>query len=103
MKSEGHLKKTIQQAIYAIDNELRSKKLPVSGAMSTEQLEQFRFALTKMLHSLDSDSTTEPVLSNGGLGRVIIDSWPLNSSLGEIILEAEQLYLEFSSSLRRRK
>lgn len=42
-----------------------------------------------MLDSLDDESFSWEYV---GFGRLIIDSWPMDSNLGIVLLEAEQEY-----------
>jgi len=97
MMKREKLKKTILQAILAIEKELELGSLPMSGPKSTKQLEQFLNVLIKMLCSVDNGAVVHDALLNEGMGEIIVDSWPLDSPLGEIILTAEQEYNRFFS------
>jgi hypothetical protein len=85
----------VQKAIGAIDNELGVIELPETGPESRKQLTEFKQILERMLRNLNG---AEPVTlsdrSGYGLGRIIVDSWNFSSFLGEIVINAEHVFLK---------
>jgi hypothetical protein len=80
-------------AIEAIDEELRAHEVGRGHVSNARQLAAFRSSLESMKHQIDSGAMPPRAERLTGMGRVIADSWPFNSELGALILEAEQRYL----------
>ncbi|MGL6159783.1 hypothetical protein [Microbulbifer sp.] len=76
-------------AIEKIGQEIDLNGQSLGGASSLEQLKRIQSDLLGMLKSLDDDSVSWDYI---GFGRLIVDSWPMNSDLGATLLEAEQEY-----------
>jgi hypothetical protein len=68
-----------------VDNELVAKRTT---------LDSFRSKLVKMSEDIESGNMPPKSERRSGMGRVIVDSWPLAHPLGEKIICAERAYLE---------
>ncbi len=90
-----NLRLKIEKAIFAIDKEISEKKLPAEGPMSLAQLSQFKQALYQMRDVLNRNNTPREQREIVSLGKIIVDSWPLNSELGKIIIQAEEEFRKF--------
>lgn len=85
-KKKHKAKIAIETALMALDDSYA--ELGQKG-ISHAQIKGIIVNLKEMLGDLEAGKV--PV--NRGLGRVIVDSWPIESSVGIKIIEAEQLYL----------
>lgn len=56
------------------------------------QLLPFRLHLEKIYLQLKSDQLPSKNNREFGMGRAIVDSWPLDSKLGNLLCSAEQAY-----------
>ncbi len=95
MKSHVYVQLLIQEALNAIEEALSSKSVSRAGPMSRSQLQRFQKTLLSMLRNLAENENMIHLKYEGGMGRTIVDSWPMDSPLGEVILKAEQEYLSF--------
>jgi hypothetical protein len=81
----------LRDAIRAISAEVVSPEpLPVSR----EQLVRVKDELERMLSAVETNRLPPRVDRNSGLGRVIVDSWPFDWYLGEVIISAAEAYRE---------
>lgn len=88
--------RSIQIALDAIAAEIASDGVGSGKAVeSVEQLGAMQAQLKSWRDELLSDSIMPRNQRRGGMGRVICDSWPLDSRLGSLIIEAEKSYLGF--------
>ena len=94
MKSQNEYSK-IKSAISAIEEEISRKELPTNGPMSLPQLKEFRQTLYQMREVLLDQNNSWQRQRTMNMGKIIVDSWPLDSKLGEIIIQAED---EFQKS-----
>lgn len=86
--------KKIDAAIKAIDEHLNGTIVDVKiSSIPNNQLLSFKDKLVKMKIQVEQDSLSPYQVP--GMGRVITDSWPFNSSVGEKVLESEQSYINF--------
>lgn len=99
MKDIEKTLKTIRQAIEALDAALIEPNLAPKGS-TKEQLQYIRQALVLMLDDLVSQSVSIFESERRSFGRIIGDSWPINSQLGEILLKAEHEYIQICKQLR---
>lgn len=98
MKTASRAISAINEAILAIDNALTEPNRPSSGPMSIDQLRRFRIQLVAMLDDVCNSAFVGWEISARRFGPIIADSWPLESKLGETILEAENEYLKYMKS-----
>ncbi|GIV67078.1 MAG: hypothetical protein KatS3mg047_1471 [Bellilinea sp.] len=91
---------TIQQAVDALDDHVASVSVPESGPMSRKQLEFFREQLLDMLKCIQENR--QSLSTRTMMGKIIIDSWPLNSILGEMIIKAEQNFWDYNQLSKRK-
>ncbi|MEU9214802.1 hypothetical protein [Streptomyces sp. NPDC048415] len=82
------------QALSGIDEELERHAAGQGRVSSAKQLASIREQLTQMAQQLSSSQLPPKAQRLRGAGHVVADSWPYDSSLGVVILEAEQLYLK---------
>lgn len=89
MKSKEMTLQLIAKAKAAIASELSS------GAVTAPEtaLRAAATALAKMETAVSSGLVPPRGARDGGLGRMVVDGWPLGSALGTLILEAEDAYL----------
>lgn len=80
----------INQAIKAIDAELSSQSQGHGTVSNPIQLQKFRAYFEKMRNEIENESLSK---TSFGISHAIVDSWPLNSALGELLVRAEQAYL----------
>ena len=57
------------------------------------QLRKCEKQLRSMLNNLETNTYPRKENRETGMARMIVDSWPLSSSIGDAILGAEQAYL----------
>ena len=90
MNNDSALKK-VKLALAELNNEaLKNENEWVF--CSLQQVLMFRQELELMITQLENN-TSHPLAQRTGMGHVITDSWPLGSTLGTLILEAEHEYL----------
>jgi hypothetical protein len=87
------LKKLIEAALIELDRELGLHQTSTGGVSSVQQLERFRSNLQLIHDEVDSNTLTGRQF---GMSRAIVDSWPFNSKLGELIVQAETEYKKHS-------
>lgn len=83
-----------KDALSELDNTITSNynKYPHS------HLVKFKHYLEEMLKELNFTQLPSKSFRNKGMGHVIVDSWPLNSVLGDKIISAENAYLDLPDS-----
>jgi len=86
----------IKAAITALEEELNNRNIPEIGPKSRLQLEEMLRMLRLMEKKLRGEEKIDQTDIYGyGLGRVITDSWPdPGDTLGKLLLNAEQLYVQ---------
>ena len=84
---------SVVAAIEAIDAELDAHEAGRGRVSNTRQLEKFRVTLESIKRQIESEAVPPRAERLTGIGHVIADSWPFDSELGALILEAEQRYL----------
>jgi len=95
--SEATVRKALTattRALSGIDEELDRHTAGQGRVSSAKQLASIREQLAQMELQLSSPELPPRAGRLRGAGRVIADSWPYDSPLGSMILEAEQLYLK---------
>ena len=102
MSNIERAQQAIRDAVRAIDEVLPTIPAAESGPMSHKQLLQFRERLKKMLHALEKVESLAQLPYIGGMGQTIVDSWPLDSPLGEAIIKAEQEYQKLLAKEERK-
>jgi len=81
-------------AIQALNAELdRLIQAPAPQYTTKAQLLSFKQELELMLHEVESGNITPRGQRGRGMGQAIVGSWPYNSPLTLLIVEAEQAYL----------
>lgn len=89
----------IMEALAEIENHLETNELPLIGPESRDQLNQFKENFRKMIKLID-EKPIDSEESFTPMGRIILDSWPLVTSLGEKILSAEQAFTQYRKKFR---
>jgi hypothetical protein len=95
--SESAVQKALaatEQALSGIDEELERHAAGHGRVSSAGQLTSIRDQLTRMALQLSSPPLPPRPQRVRGVGRVIADSWPYDSPLAALILDAERLYLQ---------
>lgn len=87
MKAVERVEHLLQGALEAVDVEIASNTLSPK-----EQLYRFRLNLEQMLNEVRSNTLPPKPARDRGMGRIIVDSWPLTSETGNAIARAEQAY-----------
>ena len=87
----------LKLGIRMIDEALSRSTVPERGPGSAKQLRGFRAELMKMLDDLESGSPGSQETPTRRIGHIIVDSWPIDSELGDILLRAENEYLAYIS------
>lgn len=82
-----------RRALPEIDEELTRHAAGDGRVSSTGQLASIREQLARMEAQLSSPPLPPKQQRLRGAGHVIADSWPYDSPLGSVILDAERLYL----------
>lgn len=85
----GKAVQAVTKAVAAIEAELQRHSDGRGEVSSPAQLTTLKDALLRMRAELQSGQIS---LSEVGVGRVIADSWPFDSRLGQMIVQAEQDY-----------
>ena len=104
--NKDEVRQVILEAMVAIDEALSidvsktsvlsaADKLMIKDGTYRRQFQHFKRLLLRMLDSIDAPTSTD-IIINPGMGRMIVDSWPMfNSSLGTRILRAEHEYRKY--------
>lgn len=82
--------KAIAIAVQALEE--LTLELAREQGVNQSQLLQFKRHLEKIIWQLENDQLPEKSGREFGLGQAVIDSWPLGSSLGNLLCSAEQAY-----------
>lgn len=80
-------------AILAVDEELAQHRQGAGTVSTPAQLAAIREELENWAREITSGAVTPRSARNSGLGRMITDSWPLSSKLGQVVLAAEESYV----------
>ena len=56
-------------------------------------IENVKKKLLQILEELEENNIPDKSIRISGLGRMVIDTWPLNSELAELVVKTEQAYL----------
>jgi hypothetical protein len=94
MKSTTKALVAINRAIAAIDVSLAKHDIPATGPASMAQLTDFRRELLSMLDNLQNQDWPRRDQIHQHIGRIIVDSWPLDSELGDMLIRAENMYIK---------
>lgn len=87
-KAQANIHVALREVEHALAN---PRHLP--EGITEIQLRKCEKQLRSMLNDLETNTYTRKEYRETGMGRMIIDSWPLSSSIGEAILGAEMAYL----------
>ncbi len=79
----------VRRALQRLGDELARHRAGCGQVGTIGELETFRSNLLAMEREIEVGSVSGSYL---GMGRVIVDSWPWDSTLGEALLAAEQEY-----------
>jgi hypothetical protein len=81
-----------RRAVAAIDAVLLAEGADDSWRPSPAELREYRSRLAMMLGDLESGNLPPRSERPDIMSHPIVDSWPLESELGQLIVEAEQRY-----------
>jgi hypothetical protein len=94
MNKTEHTLELIRTAHRAVSDEL-ARSATGTGVVGTPvQLTSVKQKLEEMERAITSDALPPRPLRHRGMGRMVSDSWPLGSSLGEMVLSAESAYVQ---------
>jgi hypothetical protein len=83
----------LKNAMEGIDNEIKKHNAHFKDAVGTlKQLNWLKENINQMTNNIKNDTLPPNEKRSLGLWHIIIDSWPMENSLGELILEAESMY-----------
>lgn len=88
-----HTLQLIKTAKLAVDQELERCTVGTGTVGTLSQLTTIRKKLEAMEVTILSDAMPPQSNRDRGMGHMISDSWPLGSTLGEIVLSAEEAYV----------
>ena len=83
----------IRAAHRAVSDELVRAATGTGSVGTTAQLTSVKQKLEEMERAIASGDLPPKPLRDRGMGRMVSDSWPLGSSLGEMVLLAEFAYV----------
>lgn len=81
-----------RQAIVLLEKEIELHSRGAGSVGVLAQLDACKEQLGEMLDQLESGHLPPPNQRLRGMGHMIADSWPTNSTLGDALLLAEQAY-----------
>lgn len=91
MNQVDQAKASVQSALEGVNAALLQG---IGDEYMRNNLKRFKTILEEMLSAMVSGKLPPPETRNRGMGRVIVDSWPSDSRLGELIIKAEDSYQE---------
>lgn len=83
---------SVDAALAALDAELERWCTGRGTIGNPQQLALLRRILVEIADTLRSGDLPNRVDRRPGIGRTVVDSWPLNSELGRLLIEAEEAY-----------
>lgn len=83
----------VQTALLQIDEEVARHMRGDETIATLEQLRRCRETLHSMEKSLHSGKLPPRNERPSGMGRMIVDSWPIGAELGTLLLQIEQAYM----------
>ncbi len=95
MSNNGEIAKTLELvrcAYNEVVEDVARQENAGAGGIEHRQLLYCKVALQRMMDQLESGQLPPEEERENGIGRMISDSWPFNSALGKLLLEAEQRY-----------
>lgn len=95
MKNVDQIRLSINKALEDLSVEIANHQAGCGTVSNLRVLNGFKSCLMQMLTDVAAEKNFDKDYTSPGMGKVIIDSWPLDSTLGKVILRAEQLYKEF--------
>lgn len=90
-RTRGH--RSIQTALIQIDEEVARHMRGEETIGTLEQLRHCRETLRSMEKSLHSGKLPPRNERPSGMGRMIVDAWPIGTELGTLLLRIEQAYI----------
>ena len=88
-----HALRLIREAKEAVSQELARNAAGAGTIGTSNQLVAVRQKLEAMEHSICDGALPPKSSRDRGMGRMVSDSWPLGSALGEMVLSAEEVYV----------
>lgn len=86
----------VQKAIEEVEREIdrRGHDSVITDGVSMPQLQHIRDVLKAVVLELESKSLRPKSQRYLGIGRLVVDSWPLELPLSQTLIEAERAYYE---------
>ncbi|MEN4913457.1 hypothetical protein [Erwinia amylovora] len=94
MKNVNKAVVKIQKAIDELEKAILTKDMKVISVSSITQLTKFKDTFSIALEIIKSGNIPPQNERILGIARVIVDQWPYNLELGDILLDAEEAYRE---------
>ncbi|WP_168395647.1 hypothetical protein [Erwinia amylovora] len=94
MKNVNKAVVKIQKAIDELEKAILTKDMKVISVSSITQLTKFKDTFSIALAIIKSGNIPPQNERILGIARVIVDQWPYNLELGDILLDAEEAYRE---------
>jgi len=82
----------VKQGLKELQLEIERHAEGVGTVGETNQLLAFQVHLEEILEQLKRNKVPAKSLRKLGMGHAIVDSWPLNSKLGDLLCSAETAY-----------
>lgn len=84
----------IDKAIKGIDKHFTDTTDPAISSIPSDHIRRLQRKLIEMKKSIE-ENRIEQAKTLVGLGRVIADSWPYDSVIGGLIIDAEQSFKKY--------
>lgn len=78
-----------EASLVAVEAEIAARNAGVSGVGTLGQLDHIRASCREIISQLESGKIRR---THFGISRIIIDSWPLSSTLGDLLIKTEKAY-----------
>ncbi|YCH29939.1 hypothetical protein M1D48_17655 [Erwinia sp. D4-22] len=92
MKNKAKAAAKIRSALDGLNEVLVKNDMAVLSVSSSAQILKFIQLFDVALKNINSDDIPPKSNRELGIARVIVDQWPFDIELGEVIIEAEQAY-----------
>ncbi|WP_133753052.1 hypothetical protein [Pseudomonas sp. LP_7_YM] len=86
--------KKIRLAISALEVSIVEGNEALRGIISAERLLEFKSVFNEVLSLLSQNTLPPKSHRHLGIAHIVVDQWPINLELGEILIDAEQSYVE---------
>lgn len=97
---------TKEKALSLISNAQKELKTFLDGVapqfegMTPQQLSKCQLQLETMKQHIEKEIFVDPTHWAEGMGKMIVDSWPLGTQIGQALIAAEDAYLRIQKRRR---